>query len=416
LNYQQKIVDNISLNLTQMLYFLTDYSIYAIQDNPYSAIRATQWQDAAFKIQGNITMLISSNPDDELVYEMRDSFYQLLPYIGFIITPGVSNELIFETWGTLFNLMSDFLALTTNLTNAINSELTGLIQNLSGVMLLFIVSLIVFVIFIFGQVFGRTIKSSESLEKKGRTLKITNEALEKLVLERTKQLQDSERMATIGQTAGMVGHDIRTPLQAIVSEIYILQTELDAITDVKVKEEVKESLTSIETNVTYINKIVADLQDFSRPLKPEYIQTDFSSLIRTVFSAIQVPDNIRLIVDVKGELKLRTDPLFIRRALTNLVNNAIQAMPNGGKMELIGYQKENSVFIVISDTGGGIPEEVKSKLFTPLMSTKASGQGFGLAVTKRLIGALNALLVLRARKARAQILKSNYLLKVRHKN
>jgi signal transduction histidine kinase len=249
--------------------------------------------------------------------------------------------------------------------------------------------LIVFVIFIFGQVFGRTIKSSESLEKKGRTLKITNEALEKLVLERTKQLQDSERMATIGQTAGMVGHDIRTPLQAIVSEIYILQTELDAITDVKVKEEVKESLTSIETNVTYINKIVADLQDYSRPLKPEYIQTDFSSLIRTVFSAIPVPDNIRLTVDVKGELKLRTDPLFIRRALTNLVNNAIQAMPNGGKMELIGYQKENSVFIVISDTGGGIPEEVKSKLFTPVMTTKASGLGFGLAVTKRLIGALN---------------------------
>jgi signal transduction histidine kinase len=85
---------------------------------------------------------------------------------------------------------------------------------------------------------------------------------------------------------------------------------------------------------------------------------------------------------------MRTDPTFIRRTLTNLVNNAIQAMPKGGKLTITASQKENQTTITVEDTGKGIPEEIKPKLFTPLFTTKSKGQGFGLAVTKRLIEAL----------------------------
>ena len=79
----------------------------------------------------------------------------------------------------------------------------------------------------------------------------------------------------------------------------------------------------------------------------------------------------------------------MQRALTNLVNNAIQSMPDGGELGLTAYKEENGVVISVSDTGKGIPEDVKLNLFKPLMTTKAKGQGLGLAVVKRLVEGLN---------------------------
>ena len=89
-----------------------------------------------------------------------------------------------------------------------------------------------------------------------------------LVEERTKQLKDSERLAAIGATAGMVGHDIRNPLQAITSDVYLAKTELALTLESDEKKNALESLTAIEKNIDYINKIVADLHDYARPLKP----------------------------------------------------------------------------------------------------------------------------------------------------
>jgi signal transduction histidine kinase len=72
-----------------------------------------------------------------------------------------------------------------------------------------------------------------------------------------------------------------------------------------------------------------------------------------------------------------------------MVTNAIQAMPEGGILEITGRSEKNKAVITLSDTGVGIPDEIKPKLFTPMMTTKAKGQGFGLAVSKRLIEAMN---------------------------
>ena len=92
--------------------------------------------------------------------------------------------------------------------------------------------------------------------------------LEKLVEERTNQLQGAERLAAIGATAGMVGHDIRNPLQAITSDVYLAKTELASTPDSEEKKNTLESLEEIEKNIEYINKIVQDLQDYARPLQP----------------------------------------------------------------------------------------------------------------------------------------------------
>ena len=209
------------------------------------------------------------------------------------------------------------------------------------------------------------------------------------IFQHVTERKDTERLVAIGQTAGMIGHDIRNPLQAIVSELYLAKEAIAKSPHLEDRAQALESINLIEEQTDYISKIVSDLQDYARPLKPEYSEIDFTELIVSVFQTINIPDKIVLKIDVKGFPKIKTDPTLIRRALTNLINNALQAMPNGGTLELTATKKENKAIITVSDTGGGIPEEIKPKLFTPLATTKAKGQGLGLAVVKRLIEALN---------------------------
>jgi PAS domain S-box-containing protein len=214
--------------------------------------------------------------------------------------------------------------------------------------------------------------------------------LEELVEERTKQLKDKERLAAIGATAGMVGHDIRNPLQAIVSDVYLLREFLVDIADSQNKVEVKESLDGIENNILYINKIVADLQDFARPITPSIKEIDLQALLNEVLLKKAIPQNIETLRKVqKNAQEFNADPEFLKRVLANLVNNAVQAMPNGGKLCIHACREEGNIAISIQDTGVGIPDEVKPKLFTPLFTTKSKGQGFGLAVVKRMTEALN---------------------------
>jgi PAS domain S-box-containing protein len=209
-----------------------------------------------------------------------------------------------------------------------------------------------------------------------------------IIVEDKTELEESKRLSAIGATAGMVGHDIRNPLQAVLSDTYLLKMELADMPDCKTKEGVAESLESIDKNVAYINKIVQDLQDYARPLTPEIIETNLSDVFVDIFKAVKIPDEIKLSISIKGTEKVKTDPMLLQRALTNLVLNAIQAMPKGGTLAISGQPRGNQVVITVVDTGMGIPEEVKYRLFTPMMTTKAKGQGFGLAVSKRLIESL----------------------------
>ena len=225
--------------------------------------------------------------------------------------------------------------------------------------------------------------------KAEKALEENNRNLETLVEERTRQLKESERLAAIGATAGMVGHDIRNPLQAITSDVYLAKTELASVSESEEKKNTLESLTEIEKNVDYINKIVADLQDFARPLKPHLEETDLKLIIEDLLVKNGLPEDVKASVKVEtGAKKVLADSSYISRIMYNLVNNAVQAMPNGGKLSIHVYKEASEVVISVKDTGVGIPEEVKSKLFTPMFTTKSKGQGFGLAVIKRMTESL----------------------------
>jgi PAS domain S-box-containing protein len=214
--------------------------------------------------------------------------------------------------------------------------------------------------------------------------------MEELANRRAEQLKDAERLAAIGATAGMVGHDIRNPLQSIIGEIFLSKKEIDDLPESDAKKYLKDSLQSIEDNAFYINKIVTDLQNYSKPLTPFIEETDFIKVVEDVFATLKIPENINAVYSVEPCFtKLMTDSSAMKRILTNLCSNAIQAMPKGGKLTLDATCKGDKIFISVQDTGLGIPEEIKDKLFKPLFTTKAKGQGFGLAVVKKLTEALN---------------------------
>ena len=214
--------------------------------------------------------------------------------------------------------------------------------------------------------------------------------LEGLVEARTKQLKDAERLAAIGQTAGMVGHDIRNPLQAIVGELYLAKDDVASLAESSAKENLKETIGAIEENIGYINKIVSDLQDFAKPLNPMLEESNLEGIIHDLLLHNELPANIRVTSEVCSDAKIvMADSAYLKRILGNLVSNAVQAMPNGGKLTVDVSREVDDIVISVKDSGVGVPEDVRFRLFQPLFTTKSKGQGFGLAVVKRMVEALN---------------------------
>ena len=231
------------------------------------------------------------------------------------------------------------------------------------------------------------ITEKRELEKK---LDMHMEHLEKLVSEQVVQLKNAERMSAIGQTAGMIGHDIRNPLQSIMGEIYLSKSDVDSLPDCDAKKDLKESINSIEESLSYINKIVLDLQDYAKPPKPILEDVVVEKIIRDVLSSMDIPKTIQVTYSLEdNSLALKADPTYMKRILTNLISNSIQALTKSGTISIKVKRKEDKAILSVEDTGQGIPFEVRDKIFTPLVTTKPRGQGFGLAVVKKLTEALN---------------------------
>ena len=242
-----------------------------------------------------------------------------------------------------------------------------------------------------GKVIGiwsivRDITNQKKLQK---NLEKQAEILNKIIEERTKQLKDSERLAAIGQTAGMVGHDLRNPLQTVIGELFLAKGEVVTLPECELKNNLQENIQAIEEQALYMDKIVSDLQAFVRPIKIDKEAINLKELVSGVLTAVNIPANIKKRVHLKADFpKVKGDQQLLKRVLINLVTNAVQAMPEGGKLTLkLQLNSQNLVVISVGDTGIGIPEKIKPQIFTPLFTTKPRGQGFGLAVCRRVIEA-----------------------------
>jgi len=215
--------------------------------------------------------------------------------------------------------------------------------------------------------------------------------LQELVDERTAELKEAQeslvktqRLVAIGQAAAMVGHDLRNPLQAIVNKLYIAELKLENYGD----EELKSLIRTIEEEVEYMNKIVSDLQDYARPISLKKEPVSLNRLFNEVLASLRIPVATLVSIEIDENVaELEMDAALMKRVLTNLITNAVQAMPTGGNLRIAASREDSSALIGITDTGIGIPKENLERLFQAFFTTKSKGQGLGLAVCKRLVEA-----------------------------
>ncbi len=235
-------------------------------------------------------------------------------------------------------------------------------------------------------------QAEEALKEGKAQLKQYSEHLEELVEQRTAELKEAERLAAIGETTAMIGHDLRNPLQALQYTLELERKYFDAMpSDIQADSRVAQAadrFTSIEQQIQYMDKIVADLQDYARPLTPEREKISVAAFIDNTLSALTIPEAVNVHVDAP-DITAAIDPYLIQRALSNLIINATQAMPEGGELTINAAVGDDAVTIIVHDTGEGVPENMKEMLFSPLTTGKAKGTGLGLAVVKRIVEAHN---------------------------
>ena len=231
--------------------------------------------------------------------------------------------------------------------------------------------------------------SHEELKAANAELRATEEELQAAhdkLLETQEQLIRSEKLAAIGQLASGVGHELRNPLGAIKNASFYIRRRV-ANTDLPTTEpRVMEFLDIINEEVNSANKVITDLLGFSRVAKPTVAPANIAGIIEDALRYTPVPENVELIKDINNNLPMViVDGDQIKQVFLNIILNALQAMPEGGRLEIRATDKGKCVDVEFIDTGGGIPDSVKKKIFDPLFTTKAKGVGLGLSVCKTII-------------------------------
>lgn len=225
------------------------------------------------------------------------------------------------------------------------------------------------------------------LKKTQRELANQSRHLEELVEERTLDLKNAqsqliraEKLATLGELAGSVGHELRNPLAVISNSVYLLKNSIS-----KPDANLKEYIDMIEVETHNASRIINDLLDYSRIQPTLKEQVRMQEIFSRVLGQLALPAQIQIINNIQGDIPpVNANPQQVEQILNNLVTNAVEAMPDGGKISLDAKTRKNRLIITISDTGIGIPGKNLKRIFEPLFTTKPRGIGLGLAITAKL--------------------------------
>jgi two-component system sensor histidine kinase HydH len=194
------------------------------------------------------------------------------------------------------------------------------------------------------------------------------------------QLVHRERLAALGELSAVVAHEVRNPLAAIFNSLGSLQRILRPDGDAKMLLEV------IQEEADRLNRIVGDLLDFARPSEPAMRTGRLERLLEEAVGAAMAsaPAGVEVRREYDPDLAdVRMDPHQIRQALLNLASNAVQSMPRGGVLTVRTRAEGHLAVAEVSDSGPGVPVELRPRIFEPFFTTKATGTGLGLAVVRR---------------------------------
>ncbi|HXZ35238.1 MAG TPA: ATP-binding protein [Thermodesulfobacteriota bacterium] len=197
------------------------------------------------------------------------------------------------------------------------------------------------------------------------------------------QMMQSEKLAALGEMAASFVHGIRNPLGIILGSAETLKK--------KVPQPVQsEMIQFISEESDRINRMLTNFLEFAKPKPPVFQEVDLKEVLDRTLDWISIParkQRVEVLREYPEEkVLIPVDPEQVREALVNLEMNALEAMPQGGKLRIVLNQKDNrDVTIRLSDTGGGISPELESKIFDPFFTTKQKGTGLGLSIVHSVV-------------------------------
>jgi PAS domain S-box-containing protein len=253
------------------------------------------------------------------------------------------------------------------------------------------------------QIVGRvwSFRDVTARQRAQAALEEYSERLEQMVEARTRELRDAqeqlvrqERLAVLGQLAGGIAHELRSPLGAIKNAAYYFKMVVE-----NPSPDAREMMGILDQQIDVSARIIGSLLDFARPQIPNLQPAQLARVIEAAICQCTIPQNIALVWQADESLSsIRVDAGQMQLVFSNLITNAVQAMPEGGRLTIAvqpdGARQTSEVFqdwrsltVSFSDTGVGIPAEALDKVFQPLYTTKAKGIGLGLALSRIIVEA-----------------------------
>jgi len=243
------------------------------------------------------------------------------------------------------------------------------------------------------EFFNRTMVQLKDARKELEACSINVHDLETKVSQSSAQLEaaqkrllEYERMAAMGRMATALSHELRNVFAEIQASLYNARSKMARSCPKSVV-----LLENVDASLMHANEVLSNVLRFSYHKKLIFIDVDINYLLENLLSSPAVQSQLRNNkIELNKELSpglpaIKADGMQLREAVLNLVNNAIQAMPGGGKLGIFTWIESGALFIKIADTGTGMSKEVQANLFTPFCTTKTRGLGLGLCITKTII-------------------------------
>lgn len=197
------------------------------------------------------------------------------------------------------------------------------------------------------------------------------------------KMRATERLATIGQLAGSIGHELRNPLGTIDSSLFLLQSRMTrlAIEDPQLHKHHEK----IAAQVKHCSKIIDNLLDLARDRPPRRKEISAAELIRKAIELAALPAEVEVVVEAEGAECIDADEHDLSHVIANLLTNAAQAQGGHGSVRIAASRYKGGTAIRVSDSGPGVPVEIRHRIFDALFTTKARGTGLGLALCRRIL-------------------------------
>ena len=215
------------------------------------------------------------------------------------------------------------------------------------------------------------------------------------LLEIEEQLRRADRLAAMGELSAGMAHEVRNPLASIKGTAEILRDGIDS------SDKRYEFAQILVREVDRLENVVRDFLRFAKPDKGVQEEVRICDAMNDVVGLIRqqaIKAGVEIELDCSDELPLISGNFEqLKQAFLNFVLNALQVMPDGGKLTIKGVAEQNLVRVVFADTGPGIPEELQGRVFNPFYTTRQEGTGLGLAITHRIIDAHGGKILLESR-------------------